>query len=248
MEKKDGYIAFIINPKSGPSGSKLTARKFSQYLTEKGFAVKKTLTKSLHNACELAEDAGRDPDCALAVVVGGDGTVSEVAMGLEGSETPLIIVPSGTENLLANELGFDERLRTLIKAFEDNSPKPLDLGCVNKRCFTSITGCGFDGRVVKLLSESREGNIDYFDYFWPLWRTYWNYDFPPMKVTVDGEQIFEGRCLVFVGNISRYAMGLEILKNADYGDGLLDVCIYKCSSRIRLMKQSVITVFGYHTR
>ncbi|MHC4636932.1 MAG: diacylglycerol/lipid kinase family protein [Planctomycetota bacterium] len=215
MDTKDGYIAFIINPKSGPSGSKLTARKFSQYLVEKGFAVKKMLTKSLHNACELAEDAGRDPDCALAVVVGGDGTVSEVAMGLEGSETPLIIVPSGTENLLANELGFDERLRTLIKAFEDNSPKPLDLGCVNDRCFTSITGCGFDGRVVKLLSENREGNIDYFDYFWPLWRTYWNYDFPPMKVTVDGEQIFEGRCLVFVGNISRYAMGLEILKNAD---------------------------------
>ena len=69
-----------------------------------------------------------------------------------------------------------------------------------------------------------------------------------MTVEVDGEQIFDGRGLVFVGNISRYAMGLNILEHADYSDGLLDICIYKCSHRTHLVKHSVMTVFQQHPR
>jgi diacylglycerol kinase family enzyme len=68
-----------------------------------------------------------------------------------------------------------------------------------------------------------------------------------MKVTVDGEQIFEGQGLVFVGNISRYAVGLEILHFANFSDGLLDVCIYKCASRLRLVKHSAMTVIKQHS-
>jgi diacylglycerol kinase family enzyme len=69
-----------------------------------------------------------------------------------------------------------------------------------------------------------------------------------MKVELDGEEIFEGPCLVFVGNISRYAVGLQILRYAEYGDGLLDVCIYKCASKVRLAKHSVMTVLKQHTK
>ena len=53
--------------------------------------------------------------------------------------------------------------------------------------------------------------------------------------------------MVFVGNISRYAIGLKILKNADFGDGMLDVCIYKCLSRPALVKHSLMTVLKMHT-
>jgi diacylglycerol kinase family enzyme len=158
-----------------------------------------------------------------------------------------LIVPSGTENLLANELGFDERLKTVIKAFEAGCIRSLDLGRTNGRCFTSIVGFGFDGRVVERVSRRRRGHIDYFDYFWPTWRTFWDYKFHPMKVDVDGEEIFDGRGLVFVGNISRYALGLKILADADFGDGLLDVCIYKCACRTHLVKHSVMTILKQHT-
>jgi diacylglycerol kinase family enzyme len=151
-------------------------------------------------------------------------------------------VPCGTENLLANELGFDEKLKTIIKAFEGWFIRPLDLGSVNGKCFTSIAGFGFDGQVVRRVSEQRRGHIDYFDYFWPIWRTFWDYKFEAMKVTVDGSEIFNGRGLVFVGNISRYAVGLQILQYADFSDGLLDVCIYKCASRVHLAKHSILTV------
>jgi diacylglycerol kinase (ATP) len=246
MKPDDGYIASIVNPKSGATGSKVTGRRFEQYLVKRGFEVRVSLTTSLENACELATDAAIDYDCAMVVVVGGDGTVREVAHGLEGSDKPLLIVPHGTENLLANELGFDEKLKTIIRTFEAGYIRPLDLGNANGRCFTSIAGFGFDGEVVKRVSEQRAGHIDHFDYFWPIWRTFWNYKFDPMKVEVDGEEIFDGPGLVFVGNISRYAVGLQVLHYADFSDGLLDVCVYKCASQLHLVKHSLMTVLKHH--
>jgi len=246
MKPDDGYIAYIVNPKAGATSSKLTGWRFEQYLVKNRFKVIVNLTTSLDHACELATDSAVDYDCAAVVVVGGDGTVREVAHGLEGSDKPLLIVPQGTENLLANELGFDEKLKTIIKTFEAGYIRPLDLGNANGKCFTSIAGFGFDGEVVKRVSEQRAGHIDHFDYFWPIWRTFWEYKFDPMTVKVDGEDIFDGPGLVFVGNISRYAVGLQVLHYADFGDGLLDVCVYKCASQLHLAKHSMMTILKHH--
>jgi len=172
--------------------------------------------------------------------------VREIAHGLEGSDKPLLIVPGGTENLLANEMGLDQSLKTLARTFEAGFTRTFDLGNANGRCFTSIAGFGFDGEVVKGVNHNRTGHINYFDYFWPLWRTFWRYGFDSMTVEVDGEQIFDGRGLVFVGNISRYAIGLKILARADYSDGLLDICIYKCAGQMHLVKHSAMTVLKHH--
>ena len=246
MKPDDGYIAYVVNPKAGATSSKVLGRRFEQYLARKGFQVRSSLTLSLEHACELAARAATNPNCALVAAVGGDGTIREVAHGLEGSHTPLLIIPQGTENLLANELGFDETLRTITRTFEAGYIRPLDLGNANGRCFTSIAGFGFDGEVVRRMSEQRAGHIDHFDYFWPIWRTFWEYKFEPMRVEVDGEEIFDGRGLVFVGNISRYAIGLQILHYADFGDGLLDVCVYKCASQLHLAKHSLMTMLKHH--
>jgi diacylglycerol kinase (ATP) len=246
MKPDDGYIAYIVNPKSGPTSSRLTGRQFQDYLVRRKFEVRVSLTNSLEDACDLATDAAVDYDCALVVVVGGDGTVREVAHGLEGSDKPLLVVPAGTENLLANELGFDTTLKTVIKTFEAGCIRPLDLGSANGRCFTSVAGFGFDGQVVRRVSEHRSGHIDYLTYVWPIWRTLCNYAFPAMRVMVDGAEVFDGRALVFVGNISRYSLGIPILHSADFGDGLLDVCIYRCASRGRLLKHSAMTILKQH--
>lgn len=249
MNPNNGYVVYIVNPKSGSSSSsKLMAWQFARYLEEKGFEVRMEFTTSLPHAQELAADAAVQYDCQLVVAAGGDGTVREVAHGLEGSDKVLMIVPSGTENLLANELGFDEKVKTVVKTFEDGNVRSLDLGSANGRCFTSIVGFGFDGRVVARVSRQRGGHIHHLDYFWPIWRTFWEYRFPQMQVEVDGENIYDGRGLVFVGNISRYAIGLQILGRADVSDGLLDVCIYKCASRINLIRHSLMTVLKQHTQ
>lgn len=247
MKPQDGYIAYIVNPKAGAGSQKTVSRRFNKFLINKGFKVNTLFTSSLDDGLEFAQAVAQDSDCAMVVVVGGDGIVREVADGLRGSGKPLLIVPAGTENLLANELGFDEKFQTITQTFLDGFTRPLDLGSANGKCFTSIAGFGFDGLVVKRVSELRSGYIDHLDYLWPIWRSLWDYRFEKIKVEIDGEEIFYDRALVFVGNVSRYALGLEILHYADFGDGLLDVCIYRCASRTHLVKHSILTVLKHHS-
>jgi len=248
MKPQDGYISYVINPKSGASSSNFIGKRFLDYLLKNKFDVRTRYTGSIEDAYKFATEAAADSRCGLVAVCGGDGTIREVVRGLQNGEKRLVIVPGGTENLLANELGYDEKVKTIINAFESGIEKALDIGSANGRCFTSITGFGFDAQIVKSLNEDRQGNIDYLDYVWPIWRAFWKYKFCPIKVNVDGEEVFHGPGLVFVGNISRYAMGLGILRNADYGDGLLDVCIYKCGGRVRFVKHSLMTLMKYHTK
>ncbi len=243
-----GYISYIINPKSGASSSKLVVRQFMAWLVKQGFVVKTSDTTSLDHARRLASEAAADANCSCIVAAGGDGTIREVAQGLQGSGKPLLMIPGGTENLLASELGLDDDLPLLMRTFEKGFVRDLDLGLVNDRVFTSIAGVGFDGDIVKLVSANRNGHIQHFDYFWPIWRTFFSARFPVMQVEVDGQRIFEGPCMTFVGNISRYAVGLQILGKANYGDGLLDICVYRCDSKPHLAKHSLMTVLKRHAK
>jgi len=248
MNINDGYIQLIINPKYGSSSNKTLAKGFCEYIREHKFNVKVEFTKSLEHARELAEAAAVDYSCCMVAASGGDGTIREVVHGLEGSDKPLLIIPGGTENLLANELGFDEKLETIIRAFESENICDLDTGKANERYFTCLVGFGFDGEIVRKVAAERKGHIRHLDYFWPIWRTFWEYDFPEFEVEVDGEKIFSGPGLVFVGNISRYAIGLQVLYKAKFGDGLLDVCIYRCHSRMALLKHSAMTILKQQKR
>jgi YegS/Rv2252/BmrU family lipid kinase len=248
MIPKNGLITLIVNPKSGASSNKRLVSGFRAYLDQKGYPLKVEFTRSLEHGRQLAQQAAANPDCSLVVGAGGDGTIREVVCGLSGSAKPLLVLPCGTENLLANELGYDVRLETVINAFENGQLRSLDLGKANDIYFTSIAGFGFDGKVVQRVQAVRKGHISHLTYFWPIWRTFWDYTFPPMKVFIDGNAFFEGPGLVFVGNISRYAIGLEILKKANYSDGLLDVCIFRCASCWKLLKHAACTVLKTHLK
>jgi YegS/Rv2252/BmrU family lipid kinase len=248
IQPQDGSIFFIVNPKSGASSNKRLVGTFRAYLEQHGYDLHVEYTESLEHGCQLAQQAGADDRYKLVAAAGGDGTIRQVVHGLSGSKKPLLIIPCGTENLLANELGFDVQPETVIKAFESGYIRPLDLGIANQQHFTSIAGIGFDGKVVHRVQSVRKGHISHLSYFWPLWRTFWDYDFPAIKVTVDGKEFFSGRGLLFVGNISRYAIGLGILNKADFSDGLLDVCIFRCSHCWSLLKHAAMTVLKLNHR
>ena len=85
MNPQDGYIQYIVNPKSGASSGKHMVTQLKDYLVEKGYDVRMTLTESLEHACELATQAAVDYQCVLVIAGGGDGTLREVLHGLEGS-------------------------------------------------------------------------------------------------------------------------------------------------------------------
>jgi len=234
------HFEFIINPKSGSNLDIKAVGDLVAYLRGQQCSVSINLTKSLDHAGELAAAALKAP-CAAIITAGGDGTVRAVIAAIAGSQTPLLIIPAGTENLLATELGIDPSFDTLVELLERPCLKTLDLGAADGSHFMAILGVGFDAEVIHRMNRFRAGHITHYDYIWPISRTFWEYRFPTIKVEADGRSICDEPALVFVSNISRYSVGLGISPDADCGDGFLDITIYRCRTHARLLQHAFLT-------
>ena len=237
-------VRMIINPVAGACGRAAELNRLLGRLRAGGLEVERLCTTGAGDARRMAADAPGRAD--VVVVVGGDGTVGEVTDGLTGSTVPLVIWPTGTENLVAKSLGFRADTELTAGCVLHGQVRPLDVGLANGRSFLLVAGVGFDAECVHRLVRSRKGHITHLSYTWPIWRTFWEHRWPPVRVINEGRLFWEGRGMVYLGNMARYALGLPVVRDARPDDGLLDLCIYCCQSRRQLLGHSVRTVFGRH--
>jgi diacylglycerol kinase (ATP) len=234
---------FIVNPKAGAHLNVAVLRLLRDQLRAEGHTVTIDVTRSLAHAGQLAANAADNHyDCLL--VAGGDGTIRTVVDSVVRRPVTIVIIPTGTENLLASELGIDGSPKGTINTVKHGINRNLDLGLANDRHFISVVGVGFDAEVVKRVHSQRSGHITHASYIWPICRTFWEYDFPALRVEADGKLLCDEPALIFIGNISRYAVGLKVMPNADCSDGLLDLVIYRCHKRRQLLIHSALTVLG----
>jgi YegS/Rv2252/BmrU family lipid kinase len=236
-------IAAIINPVAGASWQGRALQALLSDLTERGVRVDLYRTDAAGDAVRMARDAAGSADAVMAV--GGDGTVGEVVNGLTGQNVPLLIWPTGTENLVAKSLGFRASRSLICSCLEAQCSRPIDVGIANGRSFLVVAGVGFDAEVVHRLSRLRRGHITHLSYSAPLWRTFWEHRFPFMTVEADGSA-WTGRGLVFVGNMAQYALGLPVVRDAVADDGLLDLLILPCDHQRVLLGHSVRTLMRRH--
>lgn len=244
MRLPDKPVHLIVNPQSGYGGQKYQLKDLREEIRRTGREVREFVTRHAGHASDLARDL--DGKASAVVVFGGDGTVNEVANGLVGSDVPMLVAPAGTENLLAKELRIPRRPADLAGLLEHGRIMPCDIGIINDCSFHSIIGVGFDAEVVRRLSVTRTGHISHLSYFWPMWRTFWEHDFPDMRIEADGELLYDGQGLAFVGNISRYSVGLRICRDARFDDGLLDLVIFQCNRQDRLLLHAAWTLLRMH--
>ena len=237
-------IHLIVNPRSGYGDAQRLLGEMRSLLRASDWMLVEHTTRWPGDAMQYAADVC--DDAAIVVVWGGDGTVSEVANALAGTDVPILPCPAGTENLLAKELHIPLHPLRLAGALESGQFVDCDTGRINDRGFLLIIGVGFDGEVVRRLSSVRRGHISHLSYFWPLWRTFWEHDFPRMRIVADGEEIFDDFGLAFIGNISNYAVGLRICSNARFDDGLLDLVVFRCRERTGLMLHAAWTLLRRH--
>ncbi len=205
-----------------------------------------SLTAEAGDATVLAH-AARDKYDLLAVV-GGDGTVNEVLQSVTVGHPAILIVPAGTENVLAKYLGLTGSPRQLWEIVQDGWTVDFDLGRLGQRRFSMLASVGFDAAIVHALHAERSGNITHMHYFWPLWREFWQYDWPVLSVSADGAEVFRGRGMIVVGNISRYALGLQICRDAVPTDGLLDLFIMEAEDRWDLLRWATAVALRLHGR
>ena len=240
-------LIVVINPISG--ANRQTGRLGSLFarLQVEGFQVIRRITRGPGDARQWVPQAAPQADALL--VVGGDGTVSEAADGLSACTTPMLIWPTGTENLVAKSLGYRPDTAQTLATLRAYNVAPLDLGFANGRSFMVVAGVGFDAEVVQRLIRVRKGHITHLTYTDPLWRTFWEHRWPELEITAEsseGPLHWMGRGMAFVGNMARYALGLPVVRDAVPDDGLLDLCIMPCRGRLQLIGHSIRTIFGRH--
>ena len=203
----------IVNPISG-NGRK---SKIVNLLRESGMEVVYTAYPG------HAERIARETSAHTVVAVGGDGTVNEVARGLLGTDKMLGIVPCGSGDGLALDLGISRSPRKAIKTLLDAETVPLDAAFENGKPFFSVCGVGFDAQVSKMFSESGERGLK--NYIWQAVKLWHGFSPEHYELIVDGEKIDCQAVLITVGNSNQWGNGAKVTPLASVSDGILEVTV-----------------------
>ena len=239
-------VRAIINPISGRRNMVDLVGALGEVLAERGCELEIGKSQRAGDVTRLA--AQTPPTTRAIVVAGGDGTLREVIQGINGSRVPIVVLPTGTENVLAKHFHYRADVETAVRAIMHGREIDYDVGVCGKKRFFMTVGVGFDAEVARRVHESRDGHISYLSYVRPTLNTFLKYDFPAISVEVDGEKVFEGRGLAWVGVLPRYAIGTRILAKAHINDGLLDVCILPCSGKASVVAHAARLLIGRHLR
>lgn len=160
------------------------------------------------------------------VAAGGDGTVHLVARALIGTGVPLGILPMGSGNGLAKDLGLPLEEADAIQTVFYGTPKPLDGIWVNRKPCFHISDLGLNARVIKEYSTGSFRTLK--AYAWHLLRFYFSAGPNQLVLTLDGKQAYAGDAyLVAVCNGMRYGSDLFINPQGKPDDGRAEVVVLK---------------------
>ena len=263
MSDKERVLIFA-NPIAGRGRGRRIAERLRARLEADSFDVDLFLERP-----DCFDLAGLHRPPRAAIVIGGDGTLRGVAHRLfldpcpvspEGrtspdapppTDPPLLIVPLGTANLMGRHLGIRWNERTLADqvaaAVARRNVVRIDTARANGRLFLLMAGVGFDAHVVHALDRMRSGPIKLTSYVAPAISALTGYQFPPLRVVVDGHEVFGPEPgIVFVGNLPEYGTGFPVLPHARADDGVLDVCALPCRSPADLVGLFLLAATGQH--
>jgi YegS/Rv2252/BmrU family lipid kinase len=160
------------------------------------------------------------------VAAGGDGTIHEVVNGLAGTETTLGLLPIGTVNVFAMELGLpSNNLDLCWNIIEGDHTRLIDLPSANDKYFVQLAGVGLDAQVVQETSAALKRNFGPLSYLISAAQIAARK--PPRLIVESPDTAVEEGSFILIGNGRRYGGPFPFFKQAVIDDGLLDVIIFK---------------------
>jgi diacylglycerol kinase (ATP) len=185
------------------------------------------VTKDAGDAERFAREAATGGADAV-VVYGGDGTVTEAAAGLVGTDVPLAILPGGTANAIALALGVPpdlERAATLLTSDEAIS-RQVDMGRVGDKHFLIAVGIGIPGELAENADREAKDRLGFLAYAVSSLQAVRNADAVQYTITVDGERRQTQGVTCVIANGGNFGIpGLNLDQVIDMADGLLDVLV-----------------------
>jgi diacylglycerol kinase family enzyme len=184
----------------------------------------------------VAERLADGPD--LVAVAGGDGTIAEAASALVGSDVPLAILPAGTTNVLARELGLGKSPEEAAEFLASTATRTLTTWPSAGRTSLLCTGVGFDARVMSNVNPTLKRLFGRAGFSLTATYEWCRYEFPPIEVkglAADGAPFTRRATFVLAANTRKYAGDAILSPFADPGDDLLDLVLFTSRSRIDLL-------------
>ena len=157
------------------------------------------------------------------MVVGGDGTVNEVASVLIGTGVVLGLVPCGSGDGLGRTLGVHGSVERALRVLASGQPRDLDTGLADGRPFFVAAGLGFEAEVAARFNrQARRGPLGYFTASAALWRQH-----EPEMCVITCDCVHEARAMftLTLANCDQYGSGARIAPGAQPDDGLLDLTV-----------------------
>lgn len=222
-------ILVIANPIAGTGKTVKRVQEFATILRSRGHNVEVFFTGQAGDALERA--------CKVEVfdrlvVAGGDGTVNEVLNGLpEPSCVPILHMPTGTANQLAQHLGLPKLPRLLVEVLEHGSVRKLDMGKIGKHRFLLQASAGFDALVTQVFEERSRKSTGYLAYAVPIVKAVLRRRPVSLDISVNGGQEISGET-VMVTKVRYYGGIFVFAQHAQLDSGSFDICVFQ-SNKIR---------------
>ncbi len=233
-------LLIIFNPTAGARRRQRFERVVAE-LRRLGCAVTVRPTGRRGDAEQIAASA--DPNrYDVLVVAGGDGTINEAINGLCGSRLPLAIVPLGTANVLAAEIGLAEDARSIARTIALGRPCPISVGLANGRCFLLMAGTGFDAHVVQHVDLALKRRIGKAAYWHSILRQLRAFAFPEYVVTI-GDETWR-TASVLVANGHYYGGRFVCAPAADLRRPSLEVCMFGRRGRLSVLGYGLAMLTG----
>ena len=202
---------FILhNPRAGAARSRFRATL--DRLKKLGAHLEIVDTARHGEAMRAAAQAAREGTFDAVVAAGGDGTVHDVAEGLVGGATPLGIIPLGTANVFAREIGLPFAPQPLAEALVGGDTRAIPLGEVNGRPFLFVVGIGFDAEAVRHFEAAGTRWLGQAGLAWPVLHALFSGAGAKLRVRTDRGEA--EAAWVIVTRARHYAGGLLLAPRA----------------------------------
>lgn len=160
----------------------------------------------------------------VVAVAGGDGTINEVANGLYGGAVPMAVIPLGTANVLAAELGLPGDAAGIARTIATAKPRPVCVGVANRRLFVMMAGIGFDAHVVAAVDGRLKRALGNGAYALTTLAGLWRFSMTTYRVTVDGTAYAAASAVIANGHF--YGGRMSCAPAARLQEPLFHACLF----------------------
>jgi len=242
MNPAHGESTLILNPAAGKGTPASQVQEILKLLEAEGIRARSmVLKKGIEDAARNALEKGS----GLVIAAGGDGTVSSVASALTGTDCALGVLPNGTFNHFARDLGIPIDLAAAVKVIERCKTKRVDIAEVNGRKFVNNSSVGlYPNMVLERVHQRKHGYGRWLAFAYASLRVSRHFPRIDIRLSCNGVEIKRSAPLLFVGNNAYEMTGWRIGRRERLDASQLFCCIASAASRWELLELLVRALTG----